>query len=179
MDFLAAADEGTVDHAVADQLPGIADAMSRGGARGRQAVARAADLEGHGEIGRTGTAHDLRNGIGKDLVETARTKRLHCLVVRKRRADTRADDEAGASILDIGLRDPRVVDGMAHGVVGINRSIAHETPELAVDFCFTGDVRNAGHLTVQPERSVFLDESYAGRSVAKGRGDAARIVADA
>jgi len=64
-------------------------------------------------------------------------------------------------------------------VIRIERRVAHETAELAVDRWFVADVGNAGDLAAQSQFCVFRNEAQTGTPLLQRRRDRVLIVSDA
>ncbi len=134
--FFTAAGKDDILLAELDLLDSAADAVSAGGAGGRDGVVHALDLEGRGQAGRYGAAHGPRDAVGADALHAflaQSVQRFH--LVQGGRAAA-AGDQAGANVGHLVIGQAGVGDGVFHRQIGIGCRMADEAIDLAIDQFF-------------------------------------------
>ena len=152
----------------------------RAGRAGRgDRIVHALDPEGRGQAGGNGRGHALGHPERADALGAAGlADDVVGLEERLGRWPTRADDDPGAFVRDVGLRQPRVLHRLVHGDEGIGRAIPHEAQVALVDVVFQHDVRRAMDAAAEAMLGIVGGEDDAGLAGAKAGLDLGGRVAD-
>ena len=179
MQFLTAAGKHHVLCPMPDKVGRGADAVGRGGAGGGDRIAESEDAEGGGERSRHGGTHRARDHVRADPAHALFAQHIARFDLPLRRAAAGSGDHPGPWMADLVLGQAGIGDGIAHGQVAVRGGIAHEAPELAIDFGVDIRRRHAGDLAAQSAADEFGYRADPAETIAQGSRDGVGGIADA
>ncbi|ENN84417.1 hypothetical protein RHSP_22591 [Rhizobium freirei PRF 81] len=177
IEILMAAGEHDVLLAPLDHLCGIADAVRRGRAGGRDRVVDAVDLEPGRKRRRRRRRHRLRHGEGADalraVVLAGNVGRLN---QRAGRRAAGAHDDAGTLVGDITFFEAAIGDRLLHGDMVPGAALRQEAHGAAVHQLGRIDLRRAPDLAFEAMLGKIGGERNAGFGVAQRGGHFLSVV---
>ncbi|RMP28588.1 hypothetical protein ALQ26_05977 [Pseudomonas amygdali pv. lachrymans] len=177
--FFAATGKDDVLFAQLDLLDSVADAVSAGGAGGRNGVVHALDLERRGQAGRNGAAHGPRDTVRADALDAFFAQGIQRFHLVQGRCAAAASDQAGTHVGNLFLGKTRISDCVFHRQVGISCRMTDEAKDLAIDQLFQIQVDGAGNLAAQTHFGIFRVEADARAVSTQVSGDGLFVIAQA
>ncbi|GJE45592.1 hypothetical protein AEGHOMDF_4792 [Methylobacterium soli] len=149
VEVFAAAREDDVLAPALDHLGGVADAVVRGRAGGRDRVVHALDLEPGRERRGGRRGHGLGHREGADALRALLAGDGGGFDDHPGRGTARAHYDAGAVVRDVALLEPRIADRLIHGDVVPGGAAAVEAHGAPVDHALRVEARCALDLAAE------------------------------